>query len=218
MGMALVIAIALSLDGFGVGMAYGLKRIRLTPGSLCIIGFCTALAMSLSMLFGHLIAPMLTVISPRTFGAVILILIGCYQLYQAMKNRVVLQEAIPVMATVAQDINTYKPLFSINLSMFGLVIQVLHTPDVADRDGSGIISANESILLGMALSMDAFAAGMSVTMTGISSYVIAMVALLQVMMIWAGQGLTGKMPMELLAKVKFLPGIVLMIIGILKII
>lgn len=218
MGMALVIALALSLDGFGVGLAYGLKRIKIPLGSLCVIGFCTALAMGLSMYFGHLLAPRLSIISPRILGAAILVMIGGYQFVQAIKSESASQEAIPVMTTVAQELNSYRPLFSIKLSIFGLVIQVLHTPDVADMDGSGIISPNESLLLGMALSMDAFAAGMSATMTGISSYVVAFVAIMQVNMIWAGQVLTGKLPMKLLAKVKYLPGIVLVIIGLLKMI
>jgi putative sporulation protein YtaF len=217
MGIALIIALALSVDGFGVGMSYGLKRIKIPLGSMCIIAFCTAAAMGISMLFGHLIAPRLTVISPRALGAAVLITIGCYQLLQALK-RSKAEKAVPVMTTMAQEPESYKTLFSIKLSLFGLVIQVLRTPDAADIDGSGTISPNESILLGIALALDTFASGMAVTMTGVSLYVIGLVALMQILMIWAGQVLTGKLPSEVLAKAKFLPGAVLVVIGSLKMI
>lgn len=217
MGIALVIALALSFDGFGVGMAYGIKRIRISFSSLIIIGSCTALAMGISMFFGNLIAPHLKVIQPGILGAAVLIAIGIYQVVQSIRNRAVLPKAVPAMTTgVYEEINPYKTLVSINLNFFGLVIQVLQTPDAADIDGSGVITINESILLGVALALDAFASGVAASMTGIPWYAIALVALMQVIMIFMGQLLTGRLPAAVLAKAKYLPGIVLIIIGALK--
>jgi putative sporulation protein YtaF len=220
MGMAMILALALSLDGFGVGMAYGLKRIRIPLSSMMIIGFCTALAMTVSMYCGHLITSQLTVIHPGILGAVVLIAIGLYQLIQTLRNRAELPEAVPVMvASVGQrDDNPYRTLFSIHLNFFGLVIQVLQTPDAADIDGSGVITLNESLLLGVALSLDAFASGVAAALTGIFWYVIGMVTLMQVLMIFTGQVLTGRLPASVLARVRYLPGIVLILIGSLKII
>ncbi len=216
MGVALIIALALSLDGFGVGMAYGLNRIKMSLGSLCIIGFCSALAMGTSMLFGQMLIFRLTVISPKVLGAVTLMAVGCYQLIRAIKSRTETEKAVPAMTTAVVEADAYQTLLSIKLNVFGLVIQVLKTPNVADLDGSGIISANESIVLGVALAMDSFAAGMAATMTGISLYVIGLVAIMQILMIWTGQILTGKLPLIVLDKVKFLPGVVLLLIGGLK--
>lgn len=215
MGVALIIALALSVDGFGVGMAYGLKRIKITLTSMLIIAFCTALAMGISMMFGHWLVPRITFVSPRVLGAGVLIAIGCYQLIQAIKKSDT-QEAVPVTTTLAQE--SYKTLLSIKLNLFGLVIQVLQTPDAADLDKSGTISPNESILLGIALALDTFASGMAVTMAGVSLYIIVLVAFLQIIMIWAGQLLTGRLSSEVLAKAKFLPGAVLVVIGSLKMI
>lgn len=218
MGAALIIALALSLDGFGVGMSYGWKRIKIPFASMSIIGFCTAFAMGISMYFGHILAPKLTLISPRVLGSGILIAIGCFQLLQAIKGRAAVGKAVPVIAQVSPDADSYQTLMTIKLNVFGLVIQVLKTPDAADLDGSGTISPKESILLGIALALDTFAAGMAATMTGISFYVIGLVAVVQILMIWAGQELTGKLPSAVLAKTKFLPGALLVVIGSLKII
>lgn len=218
MGIALIIALALSLDGFGVGMAYGLQRIKIPFESMCIIGLCTALAMGSSMLLGHILIPSLTFISPHLLGAGVLIAIGGYQLILALKNSKPAEKAVPVMTTVTYDPKTYKTLLSIKLRVFGLIIQVLKTPDVADLDGSGSISPKEGILLGIALALDTFAAGIAATMTGIPIYVIGFVAIIQILMISAGQALTGRLPSEVLDRVKFLPGTILVVIGSLKMI
>jgi putative sporulation protein YtaF len=217
MGIALVIALALSLDGFGVGMAYGLKKIKIPMGSLAIIAFCSALAMGTSMLFGQLIMPKLTFISPKTLGAAVLIAIGCYQLFRALKERNE-PEAVPAMTAAVAEPDTYRTLMSVKLNMFGLVIQILKTPDAADLDGSGTINIIESFFLGIALALDTFASGMAATMTGVKLYVILLVAVMQVLTIGAGQLFTGKLPSGVLAKAKYLPGVVLVLIGSLKMI
>lgn len=216
MVLALIIALALSLDGFGVGMSYGLKRIRIPLGPMLIIALCSAVAMAVSMLFGHLISPYLTFIPPALLGAVILIGIGCFQLIQAVKTNT---RAVPAMTGLAAaDTDAYKTVLKINLDIFGLVVQILKTPDKADMDGSGSICYKEGLLLGFALSLDTFASGMAATMAGVPVYVIGLVALTQIFMIGLGQYFTGKMPSAFLNRAKFLPGMVLVIIGSLKII
>jgi putative sporulation protein YtaF len=221
MGIALVIALAVSMDSFGVGMAYGLKKIRIPLLSLGIIAFCTGLAMAVSMLFGHLIAGSLTVVTPNTAGAGILIAIGCFHLVQSARKRGQV-EVLPVMSTMAReyqaDTGSYKTILKINLNLLGLVIQVLKTPDAADLDRSGIISPGESFLLGTALALDAFAAGLAATMTGVPYIVIGLVAVMAAFMVWAGQIIMGRLPAGFLAKTRFLPGVMLVFIGILKIV
>ncbi|RNC29671.1 MAG: manganese efflux pump MntP [Candidatus Dichloromethanomonas elyunquensis] len=214
MGIAFIIALALSLDGFGVGIAYGLKKIKIPLGSLIIIASCSAFAMGTSMLFGHLIMPKLTFISPKTFGAAVLIAIGFYQLLRAIRGQ---ETAAPAMAATVIKPDSYRTLLSLNLNVFGLVIQILKTPDAADVDRSGVINLTESLFLGIALAMDSFASGMAATMTGVKLYVIFWVALMQIIMIGAGQVFIGKLPSSLIDKAKYLPGLVLMVIGSLKI-
>ncbi|NLP43761.1 MAG: sporulation membrane protein YtaF [Peptococcaceae bacterium] len=221
MGLALCIALALSFDGLGVGMAYGLKRIRIPLASMGIIGLCTALAMTISMLFGHLLFSEVSIISSGSLGACILLFLGIYHLILAFRSRRT-AKVVPAMAsytsTNAYKVNTCKTLFSINLSVFGLVIQVLKTPATADLDRSGTINVKESILLGIALALDSFAAGIAASMAGITFYVIVFVAILQVFMIRVGQILTGRLPDVILDKLKVVPGLLFILIGFIKII
>jgi len=218
MGVAMLMAVALSLDGFGVGLAYGLRRIRIPISSLIAIALCTVFAMGISMLFGSWVTLWLRVIPARLLGATILLTLGFFQLARAIRNRQreILPLAVPAMAVVIQK-PMLEPVFRFQLSFFGLVIQVLKTPDIADVDGSGGISLRESLLLGSALAMDAFASGIGAAMAGMTLSVIGIVALTQILMLRLGQQMAGKIPEYWTAKAE-LPGVVLILVGLGKLI
>jgi len=219
MGVAMLMAVALSLDGFGVGLAYGLRRIRIPMSSLITIALCTVFAMGISMLFGSWVTLWLRFIPARLLGATILLTLGVFQLARAIWNRKreIFPEAVPAMAVVVQK-PVLEPVFRFQLSFFGLVIQVLKTPDIADVDGSGGISLRESLLLGSALAMDAFASGIGAAMAGVTLSVIGIVALTQIMMLRLGQQMAGKIPENWTAKAEYLSGAVLILVGLGKLI
>ena len=219
MGVAMLMAVALSLDGFGVGLAYGLRRIRIPMSSVIAIALCTVFAMGISMLFGSWVTSWLSFIPARLLGATILLTLGVFQLARAIWNgqRGNLPEAVPAMAVALQK-PVLEPIFRFQLSFFGFVIQVLKTPAIADVDGSGGISLRESILLGSALAMDAFASGIGAAMAGMTLSVIVLVALTQIMMLRLGQQMAGKIPENWIAKAEYLPGVVLILVGLGKLI
>ena len=215
---ALLLALGLSLDGLGVGFSYGLRRIRIPIGSMAIIALCTIIAMGSSMLFSKGVAQALFFIPVRWLGASILIIIGGIQLVKARKSKVRVKEKIggfklPVVH-YTQPIATL--ITKIQLPSFGLIIQVLKSPNLADADCSGIISVKESFLLGSALAMDAFAAGIGASLSGIHLSIIFIVALTQVMIITLGHALTGKVSESILVKTKYLPGTLLIILALVK--
>src|SRR5699024_10436602 len=81
------IVFAVSIDGFGVGVTYGMRHIRLTLPALLIIMLASGTIVSLSMTIGHLIR---TVISPEItslFGSSILILLGITALTMKLKTK-----------------------------------------------------------------------------------------------------------------------------------
>lgn len=215
MGVELLMAVALSLDGFGVGLAYGLRRIRIPINSLIAISLCTVLAMGTSMLFGGWVTLWLKLIPARILGASILLALGLFQLGKVLWNRngEPLPEAVPAMAAAQANL-VLEPVFRLQLRFFGLVIQVLKTPDIADVDGSGVISLKESFLLGCALAVDAFASGIGAAMAGMTLSVIGIVALTQIFMLRLGQQMAGKIPANWIDKAEYLPGAVLVLIGL----
>ena len=219
MGVALLMAVALSLDGFGVGLAYGLRRIRIPMSSLIVIALCTVIAMGISMLFGSWVTLWLKFIPARLLGASILLALGVFQLSRAIWNRKreTFPQAVPAMAVALQK-PALEPVFRFQFRFLGLVIQVLKTPDIADVDGSGGISLRESLLLGSAVAMDAFAGGIGAAMAGMTLSVIAIVALTQIIMLRLGQQMAGKIPENWTTKAEYLPGTVLIIVGLGKLI
>ncbi|ACL20499.1 putative sporulation protein YtaF [Desulfitobacterium sp. LBE] len=218
MGAAILFAIALSFDGFGVGVSYGIRRIRIPLLSMLIITLCTVVAMGTALFFGDVLIGVITVVSPNLIAAGILLTLGGYQLIKAIPH--LFKKETP-KAEPASTIAVREPVLKLEFKILGVVVQVLKTPEQADLDGSGVISAKESVLLGTALSLDAFASGLVLGLAvGIfnSLSVIAWVALMQIFMIKCGQALAGRLPEEYLGKLGLLPGTMLILIALGKLI
>ncbi|GGG52568.1 sporulation membrane protein YtaF [Paenibacillus radicis (ex Gao et al. 2016)] len=222
----LVLAFAVSVDGFGVGITYGLRRIRIPLFSVLIIALCSGLIIWLSMQVGSWITGYLPPIAAKLTGSIILIAIGIWALLQLRRNRKEeSDEAIKDNAGVegASDAASAEPanpvlVVIVELKRIGLVIQILRTPQAADVDKSGTISASEAVMLGFALSLDAFGAGIGAAMIGLPA-------------LWTAVVIAAASALFLLTGIRFgfrfsnwkgmralsvLPGILLILIGITK--
>lgn len=159
MGAEILFALALSFDGFGVGLSYGIRRIRIPFLSMLIIAFCTVFSMGSAVIFGDTLMSLLSFIPAKWLAAGILLGLGGFQLLRAMIHAIkgeANQKAVPVGSIALRE-----PIVKLEFKLLGVIIQVLKAPEHADLDGSGVISPNESILLGIALSLDAFASGLA---------------------------------------------------------
>lgn len=219
MGTAILLAIALSLDGFGIGLSYGLRKIRIPWASMLMIAFCTIIAMSLAILFGGWFIRWVKFLPPNMLGAIILLSLGSYQVIRASGQRNDPREEAIEVSTFG--VAAREPVIKFQFEILGIVIQVLRYPEQADLDGSGIITLKESALLGTALSLDAFASGLAM---GFSAGIIhslpdiLLVALTQVLMLRLGQAVPRIVPREVLKRIGFLPGTLLILIGLGKLI
>lgn len=163
----LLLACALSLDSFGVGVTYGLRKMKIPLSSILIICLCSGVVIMVSMQAGTLMTRFLSPSFTSFLGAVILIGIGCWSLIRAILRRFNKEEVVQENALESRAVNeTDKMLFSVELRKIGLVIHILRSPSAADMDHSGSISAQEAIWLGMALSLDSFGAGLGAAMLG----------------------------------------------------
>lgn len=158
----LLLALALSLDGFGVGVTYGLRKMRIPLLSILIISLCSGVVIGLSMQVGVLLAQVVSPKAASVVGAVILVFMGCWSLFQMLTQKEK-EDPQPVLAKIRPE----KPaVFSLELRHLGIVIQILRTPSSADMDKSGSISSMEAMVLGIALSLDAFGAGLGAALLG----------------------------------------------------
>lgn len=262
----LALAFAVSLDGFGVGITYGLRRTKIPLLSIAIISLCSGLVIALSMQVGVLLSHVVSPGIASIVGAVILIVIGAWSLLQlilrrgkereeaesGLLTRTAQAEGVEasVQAGVLQEKQTQgsgsqdtrlssggrnqlmvlevqpspkdgsveRMVFTLELRKLGVVIQILRSPSKADMDNSGSISAQEAMWLGIALSLDAFGAGLGAALLGFPTLWTALVIAL-----FSGAFLSLGMKVGLrfaaqrwMQKLSILPALLLMIMGVIK--
>ncbi|MFK3958160.1 sporulation membrane protein YtaF [Guptibacillus hwajinpoensis] len=201
------LAFAVSVDGFGVGLTYGLRRMRIPFKSILIISIFSAISMLVAMGFGSLLQLWISDILAQRIGGGILIALGGWVLYQMFRNN---KEA---EKTVSERI-----LLHYEIRSLGVVISILRKPTTADFDDSGTITGIEAIMLGAALSLDAFGAGIGASMVGFppieTSLLIACMSSLFLLLGLKFGNFTSNI--KWMDKLSFLPGCLLIILGFMR--
>lgn len=194
-----VLAIAVSVDSFMVAFGYGLRQVKLAPHVIILIGLCSGLVFGMAMGAGQLVALLLTERFTSYLGAILLIGLGCYSLL-----------------TFDQSQSQTKPKhFRFEFKKVGLVIDILKKPAIADLDHSGHISGMETVWLGLALSIDASAAGMGAALVGVSYIAIGLIAITTMVFLSMGLHLGVTFSNKGLPdKIRYLPGLLLVLLGI----
>ncbi len=175
--------------------------------SIIIIALCSAGVLIIAMTIGDLLEKVLPEQIVGKLGGFILILLGAWILYQFFR---------PEQAETPS--NDEKTLINLEIQSLGIVINILKKPMSADFDRSGTITGIEALMLGMALSLDAFGAGIGAAMLGFSPLALAVAAaVMSSTFVFAGMKagifLAGYSWVQ---KISFLPGLLLIIVGIFK--
>lgn len=212
-------AVALSLDGFGVGISYGMRKIKIPFASLFVISLTSSVAIGVSMLCGHLVSKYISIKIAEIMGAVILISVGVWIVIQTWKQN---KNVPPAEEGSKKNIegSGSKQILKLKIKAFGLVIQILREPTAADFDKSGIISTREAVLLGLALAMDALGAGFGAAMTGFRPFITpVVVGGVKFILVSTGSYIGRRYTAHWIGdKAAVLPGWVLIILGIARVI
>lgn len=279
----LLLAFAVSVDGFGVGVTYGIRQIRIPLRSVFVISICSGLVILLAMLIGSLIVEWIPAYLATAIGAIILIAIGIWALIQFRKNREG-DDAEPKLhvhhANIAhphshaqrgiaqaqrhasdstshsnphaqigkkklaagiarQHVNRdnepghnegsgdteairilkhHRAVLTLEIKQWGIIIQILRTPSAADVDRSGTIQTSEAFLLGTALSLDAFGAGIGAALIGFPPLVTSVtIAASCGLFLWLGTRAGFRVARWRWGRpLTALPGIILISMGLLK--
>ncbi|OAB32024.1 sporulation membrane protein YtaF [Paenibacillus macquariensis subsp. defensor] len=163
-----LLAFAVSLDSFGVGITYGLRQVKIPLLSIVIISVLSGIVICISMQVGVLLAHFVSPKIASSVGAIILIVMGLWSLVQMLVQKEKDQVLEPVKVEKLPKPLTQRQVFTLEIRKLGLVIQILRTPSSADVDKSGSISGYEAMWLGIALSLDAFGAGLGAALLGFS--------------------------------------------------
>ncbi|HLR68296.1 sporulation membrane protein YtaF [Virgibacillus alimentarius] len=200
----LFLVIAVSVDGFSVGVTYGMRNIRVPFFALSIIMICSGIVVSLSMTVGSILG---SVISPHladNIGGIILILLGCFSFLNIIRSK---KESNPTesIPEATKKLHHFKT--------------VLKTPDKADIDKSGTISAGEALILGAALALDAFGAGIAAAIIGYSPFLTSIfIALMSGAFLFCGLKIGMILSKnKAMQKMTFIPPLLLILIGTMNI-
>jgi putative sporulation protein YtaF len=203
-----ILAFAVSLDSFSVGFTYGLRKMKIPFRSIIIIATCSALSLLIASGVGHFLGGILSPNITDKIGGFILILLGAWVLYQFFrpeKNK--------------ELVSIEKTIVNFEIKSLGIVINILRKPLTADFDLSGTITGIEAFMLGVALSLDAFGAGVGAVMLGFSPIYLA-IAVAVMSSLFVSMGIkSGSLlsKSDWVQKFTLLPGILLIIIGVWKI-
>lgn len=217
-----LLAFALSLDSFGVGITYGLRQLKIPLISIVIISVLSGMIIGLSMQLGVLLSQIISPVVASYIGAVILIVMGMWSLVQLLMQKERGQEP-GVSSNHQREASSKKEpaertVWTIELRKLGLVVQILRTPSSADVDNSGSISGWEAMWLGVALSLDAFGAGLGAALLGFPPlWTSMMIAVFSGTFLIAGMKAGFRFAMRPWARhVTALPALLLIVMGIIK--
>lgn len=210
-----LLAISLSLDALGVGLAYGLRRIKIPLIPKIFICIFSILYSGAALAIGKSLLAILPPYVSKLVGIVILSLMGiCIVIQALLKNG----DSKPSEGILRRE---DKTLLKIVIKSLGITIQVIKNPIKGDIDKSGIIDVTEALLLGLALSVDAIGVGIGSALAGFNSILIPfLVGLFQLVFLKTGLYLGGRLVSSGMAGSKvlsFLPGILLILLAVMRI-
>ncbi|AWB46815.1 sporulation membrane protein YtaF [Paenibacillus sp. CAA11] len=193
----LAIGLASNLDNAGVGIAYGARRIRIPWYSNLAIAIISCLGTLLAGLFGNLISLWIRPWVAQLIGTVVIVTVGIWVLLQAFKEK-------------EKSSSSNHPTPST-----GHFTRLLRNPEEADRDSSQSISLGESMILGIALAMNALAggfhAGVSELNIGLTSLSVGLFSyLLLAASSWFGEKYAAE---KLGSRATIVSGLLLILIG-----
>lgn len=207
----LLLAIAVSFDSLAIGVTYGISQIKIPPVPRILLSFVSAIFFFLAISIGNLLTSLLKPLVIEYIGGIILVLLGIYSIWRA--SQIKQTESTTIIKPTIED-----KIFNLRIPSLGLIITIIKEPIAADYDFSNIISNKEAILLGLALSLDAFGAGLSAAILKIPALSTALAVMLA-NYLFISQGLKGgeKMQEKLdFPSLQWIPGLIIISLGIVK--
>lgn len=204
----ILLGIAVSIDGFVAGAAYGLKNIRMPLKSLGIVFLVTALCSSFAMFIAYILEQYINTHIAILSGACLLVLLGGWSLFQQYLTKDV--EAFEIDG----EVTAQKLTFSIGR----LVISIMAKPETADVDKLGSISPLEAVFLGLAVGADGAVGTFAAALMGmLPLYTPLIIGIIHVICVGAGCYSSARfIPEHLKKRFPYLPGTLLIILGLIR--
>ncbi|MFD2654581.1 manganese efflux pump [Gracilibacillus thailandensis] len=244
--MLTLLIIAISIDSFLIAFTYGLRGLTLPVRALLLISATVGIVFAISMLSGSILSSIISIRSTEIVGGFILALVGVVlliSLFQEKKKKDIpflrTKENSDLSSSDRQETKRNHELpngksssvrkrirmqlirssrFVSIRALCAFFIKILKKPMTADIDRSGKINGVEPILIGIALSLDSFGAGIGIYILGASPiftplYVFCITVVFLLLGVNVGKYCAN---IKGLKNMSFIPGCLLIIIGIWK--
>ena len=193
---ALLFSLTSNLDNVVIGMAYGIKKIKIGILANLLIALITTLGTLLSMTAGKLIAELMPVYISNIAGALIIIGLGLYFLMQSLLNLKNKKETNELALKDAEE--------------------AVHYAEVSDKDKSGDLNLKEAFFVAMGLTINNLGTGIAASITGVNIQITVLFTfILSLVMMSVGRSIGHNVLGKVLGKyAPMISGILLIILGL----
>lgn len=161
------LAISSSIDSFGIGITYGVRKTKISLIAKIILFFISFSITMLSICIGNLFLRIFPAYITNLIGTFLLIGMGCFIIYETLIEKGKNGSISPHSFSKVPSIQKTYQFF---LKSFGITIQIIRDPISSDLDQSHRIDSKEALYLGFALSIDSIGIGIGSSMLGISTF------------------------------------------------
>ena len=184
--ISISIGIISNLDNLGIGVSYGIQKIRIPFFSNILIAFMSVIAMAFAMVMGNVLKGVFPY--ANLTGALLLIVIGLWISFGKILDKTRLCRAL-----ARAKPNSLFRLYNKRSAIINLMVDIINNPPLADRNRNGVISLNESVLIGISLSLNCLVTGLGAGLSSLSLFpVIISVFLFSIITITIGYTLGSR--------------------------
>lgn len=202
---AVLLAATCSVDAFSASLAYGVNNIRIPMLSVQIINLICSSVIGLSLIAGAVVRQYLPDWLTVALCFTILFSIGMSKLLDS------------VVKSLIKKYNGLNKKVSFSLFSLRCILNVYADPQMADADGSRVISPTEAAMLALSLSLDGMALGFGAAVGNINPLAVFAASLIcGLIAILAGCHLGTTLVRKLPFNISWLSGVVLIAMAFMK--
>ncbi|HLR34724.1 MAG TPA: sporulation membrane protein YtaF [Tissierellales bacterium] len=200
---SLLMVLAISLDSFAIGLAYGTKNIRLPKKSLLAINIVCTTFLAVSIFFGSTVKNVLHENTASIISLIILVILGSYYLLDS------------ILESFLKKGKSRDKKIKFEFPSIQIIIDIAIDGTKADINKSGDIDLSESIYLAIALSLDALAVGFGSSLGSINiKEVLISFFFINILAITSGFHIGNKIISKAKINLSWISGLILIFLGL----
>jgi len=203
----IILIFALGCDNFTVGLTYGIRNIKIKYISLIIIGITAVLASNLGLIFTDIFSKN----AASYIGNTLLIFIGLWLIYTTSING--------DNNNKNNDLSFHYKYYIYQLKNPALLMKKIKYPDTIALFKNEYLSTSKTIIMSIALSFDAFSAGIGVGLSEELNYLFTfLIGIFSPLFILSGILVGKKFGPLLPDNFNYIPGFIIILIGVINLI